>query len=627
MSLQEAIRLQGEGKLKESEAICLRVLDDDPNDAAALHLLGSAAYRGCRFREAVDLMRRAVRLRPSEPRYRVDLAASLGEVGKPGDAIPHLAAALKLKGSIPELHNNLGVTLEKLDRYSEAAAAYRNAIRLRPSYAEAHHNLGHALREMGRIGASAEAFREALRLRPDYLKAAAGLASVEGEFANPAEMLRGLLRVVELLPQSPAARSALLYTLHYSPENDAEALAREHRRWGEQFCEPLRARAKPHENDRNPARRLRMAYLSPDLREHTVTKFVTAAIQHRDPDQFEVLCYSDAEKTDHVTDRLRAMADHWNDTRKLTDAKLEHLIRHDQIDILVDLRGHAAENRMPVFARKPAPVQVNMVGYFNTTGLRAMDYRVTDAHMDPPGRTEHLNAESLIRIDPSCWCYTPEPGAPEVAEPAALKNRCVTFGSLNKIAKVSEPCARLWARVLDAVPGSRLLISVAGDAAPIVHKQLAEFGLSAERVQILDKVRTSREYLDRFGQIDIALDTWPFNGITTTCDGLWMGVACVSMTGQTSVSRAGKSILSAANLRELCASTPEEFLRIAAELAGDVDRQRNLRMTMRDRLLNSPLMDHRGFAQKLEREYRRIWMAWCDTGPDRAPPSPAGPPV
>jgi predicted O-linked N-acetylglucosamine transferase (SPINDLY family) len=272
-----------------------------------------------------------------------------------------------------------------------------------------------------------------------------------------------------------------------------------------------------------------------------------------------------------------------------------------------------------------------MVGYFNTTGLSTMDYRITDQHMDPirqaqggpvgqaqggpPGETEHPNTEKLIRIDPSCWCYTPEPGAPEVTEPPVLKSRFVMFGSLNKVVKVSEPCARLWARVLEAVPGSRLLVSVAGDAAPVVHKQLAAFGLSPDRVGILDKVRTTREYLDRFSQIDIALDTWPFNGITTTCDGLWMGVPCVSMTGQTSVSRAGKSILHAAGLGEFATETPDAFVAAATALAQDLDRLIQIRRSMRDRLVGSPLMDHRGFARNLEVAYLEMWRAWCGAGP------------
>ena len=287
------------------------------------------------------------------------------------------------------------------------------------------------------------------------------------------------------------------------------------------------------------------------------------------------------------------------------------MIREHRIDILVDLRGHAADNRLPLFARRPAPLQMNMVGYFNTTGLGAMDYRLTDRHMDPPGQTEHLNTEKLIRIEPSCWCYSPEPDAPEVAESPVLKNGYVTFGSLNKVVKVSEPCARLWSKVLDAVPGSKLLLSAPGDAAPAVRERLARLGLPLDRLILTDKTRTSREYLERFNEIDIALDTLPFGGITTTCDGLWMGVPCVSVAGGTTASRAGKSILHAANLAELAADMPGQFVQIASDLARNVERLCFLRRNMRQRLRASPLLDHVGFALKLETEYRRMWQAWC----------------
>ena len=431
-------------------------------------------------------------------------------------------------------------------------------------------------------------------------------------------------------PNDAATRSSMLYTLHYSPDFNSEALYHEHREWGRLFCDPLREQIKLHDNERRPERKLRVGYVSPDLREHTVTKFITSVIEHHDRERFELFCYSDAEKPDAVTDRLRRAVEHWRDTRGMKDAALDQLVRTDQIDILVDLRGHAADNRLTLFARKPAPVQVNMVGYFNTTGLATMGYRITDEHQDPPGMTERFHTEQLVRLPHSCWCYTADAGPPEVTEPPAFKNRYVTFGSLNKIVKVSEPCAKLWARVLEAVPGSRLVLSVA-QAAPTlpspgvpgvggvvgaapqpcaVGDRLSRLGLPVDRIELLGKTATRRQYLERFDRIDIALDTFPFNGITTTCDGLWQGVPCVSLAGETSVSRAGRRILRAANLPELATDTPDVFVRAAVELAKNVDRLRELRLSMRERLRVSPLMDHAGFARNLESAYRRMWRTW-----------------
>ena len=514
--------------------------------------------------------------------------------------------------------------LEKLGRPAEAASAYRTAIALRPNWPEPRFNLANALRACGRIHDAVGSYRAAVRLRPRYVKALANLAVALADEGELDESLACARRVVEIEPKSPAARSGLLYALHYSPRYDAEALYREHVEWGWRFCEPLLNKIRPHENDRDltagggcaTCRKLRVGYVSPDFRQHTPPKFITAAFRHHDPDRFELFCYSDAPKTDAVTDRLKGMVEHWHETRKLSDSDLEQLIRQDRIDILVDLRGHAADNRLPLFARKPAPVQVNMVGYFNTTGLGTMDYRITDQHMDPPGVSEHLHTEKLMRMPHSCWCFTPDEDAPDVQEPPALKNGYITFGSLNKIVKVSEPCARLWAGVLEAVPNSRILLSVAGeDAAPIVRERRAGYGLPAHRIHILGKTSTAREYLERYHRIDVALDTIPFNGITTTCEGLWMGVPCVSLAGQTSVSRAGRSILHAANLPELAADSPEQFIGVATELANDLRRLRELRLTMRARLLASALMDHRRFARDLEFAYGQMWRAWCQKNP------------
>ena len=612
MFAAEVVRLQRQGRWNEAEQKCRRRLAEQPRDDVALHQLGGVVLRLGRVDEALDLLRRAAELSPANPYHRIDLAAVLGKIGRPADALPHLAVALRLKPDIPELHNNLGVTLEKLDQFDHAAASYREAVRLRPDYPEAHHNLGNLLRKAGRPAESAAEYRDAVRLNGQYGKAVQGLARTLADLGEIEETISTLQGLVEHMPTLAAARSALLYTIHYSPEYDGRRLAAEHREWGRIFCEPARRAIAPQENDRASERKLRVGYVSPDFRDHTVPHFVTAALEQHDRERFEVFRYSDVIARDAVTEGLRASVEHWAEARGMQDEALAGRIRQDQIDILVDLRGHGADNRLPIFCLKPAPVQVNMVGYFDTTGLATMDYRITDEHQDPTGQTEQYHTEKLIRIEPSCWCYTADEDAPEVAELPVRKNDFVTFGSLNKIVKVSEPCSKLWAAVLEAVPCSKLLLSVvSADATGTVRKRLESYGLPSDRLITTDKTRTRREYLQRFSEIDIALNTWPFNGITTTCDGLWMGVPCVSMTGQTSVSRAGKSILHAGGLGELATASPEAFLRAASELARDVARLTQMRRTMRDRLLASPLMDHRGFARKLEAAYRDMWRAWC----------------
>jgi len=461
MNVADAARLFEAGRLHEAEAACREAIFVDAGDAEAHHLLALVLRQAGRLEDAVEALRQAVRLAPGEVYYRINLAAVLGQLDNADEAVGQLGRAMLIKGDIPELHNNLGAALEKLGRLPEAASALNNALGMKPDYLEAHRNRGNVLKKMDRMAEAADHYRAALALRADDGESLAGLSSALSEMADIDGTIDACRRIVALMPRNPAARSSLLYTLHYSPQYDAEALWQEHREWGRLFCDPLREQIKPHENERRPERKLRVGYVSPDLREHTVTKFIAAALQHHDRERFELFCYSDAEKPDHLTARLSAIVENWRETRSMKDVDLERLIRHDRIDILVDLRGHAAANRLTLFARKPAPIQLNMVGYFNTTGLATIDYRITDEHQDPPGITEQYHTERLVRLPHTCWCYTADKDAPDVTEPPALKNGYITFGSLNKIVKVSEPCAELWARVLEAVPNSRLLLSVA----------------------------------------------------------------------------------------------------------------------------------------------------------------------
>jgi predicted O-linked N-acetylglucosamine transferase (SPINDLY family) len=551
--------------------MCRAALAADPAYSDALHLLGVVALRTARLDEAVDLLRRAIRARPA----------------------------------FPDAYNNLGVALEARGQLVKAENAYRAALRLDGRQVGAWDNLGNVLKKAGRPLEALEAYRQALWLRPDDPVAHSGLGTAHLELARVPEAVGYFRRSCELQLANAAARSDLLYTLHYDDGMDAEALYREH------VLYPCRAGVPPAQPNPQAGRlhhRLRVGYVSPDLRDHTVTRFIGGALARHDREAFEVFLYSDAVRADATSERIKGLGHAWRDCAALSDEQLFELIRSDRIDVLVDLRGHGAGNRLPMFARKPAPVQVTMVGYFDTTGLPQMDWRVTDGWMDPPGASERFHTEKLLRLPGGCWCYSPDKDAPEVAQPPAQAADHVTFGSLNKVAKVSPLCARLWAQVLEGVPGSRLLLSVAGDGPTreAVRGRLAEMGLPADRLDFADKTPTRRGYLETFNRIDVALDPFPFNGITTTCDGLWMGVPAVSLAGNTSVSRAGRSILHGAGLPELAADTPEQFVATAAGLAGDVDRLRELRLTMRERLAASPLLDAQRFTRELEGAYREM---------------------
>jgi predicted O-linked N-acetylglucosamine transferase (SPINDLY family) len=378
---------------------------------------------------------------------------------------------------------------------------------------------------------------------------------------------------------------------------------------------PLATLVQPHPHDRSPERRLKIGYVSSDFRQHSVAWFIEPVLAHHDRERFEIFCYANLFQEDAVTERLKAHADHWRKIYGLPDELAAQQIRADQIDILVDLNGHTAENRLLVFARKPAPVQVTWLGYPNTTGLSAMDYRLTDGFADPVGMTEPFHSETLIRL-PECFsCYQPPRDAPAVSELPAKEKGYITFGSFNKLTKVTPEVMATWARILQAVPGSRLALQSAGlgeDAMQqMVREAFAGLGITPERLELHGHDRSQKTHLERYRNIDIGLDPFPYNGTTTTCDALWMGVPVVTLAGKVHAGRVGVSQMSNLGLTELIGQTPEEYVAIATRLATDRERLGALRKELRSRMTASPLMDAPRFTTNLEQAYRGMWKDWC----------------
>ncbi len=385
------------------------------------------------------------------------------------------------------------------------------------------------------------------------------------------------------------------------------------------YAEPLREFIQPHTGDRDPRRRLRIGYVSPDFKQHAVGTMALPLLACHNREEFEVSCYAQAREPDAMTERFRGHADHWRSTVGLCDEQLADLIRQDQIDILVDLAGHTAGGRLLVFARKPAPVQMTWLGYPNTTGVCTIDYRITDAHADPPGSGAALGVEQLVRLPRTNWVYQPPDNAPAPNHrPAA---GAVTFGSFNNFAKVTEPMLVLWARILHAVPGSRLLLKAQGLGSQSTRQRVWEL-LARERI---DPARLELRgwepghggHLALYNRVDIALDPFPYHGTTTTCEALWMGVPVITLAGRTHVSRVGVSLLRNMGLEELIAASPENYVALAVELANDLPRLSRLHSTLRKRMEQSPLTDAPSFAREVEAVYRRVWREWC-AGPSAA---------
>jgi predicted O-linked N-acetylglucosamine transferase (SPINDLY family) len=347
------------------------------------------------------------------------------------------------------------------------------------------------------------------------------------------------------------------------------------------------------------------------LRLHSVGRFLLPLLVHHDRQAFEIAAYSSSPREDAMTKRLRACVDVWRNITNCDDAQAAEQIRADGIDVLIDLSAHTGQNRLLVFCRKPAPVQVTWLGYPGTTGLSAMDYRLSDPYLDPPGQGDEFYAEKTLRLPHSFWCYPAPDESPEVNELPAAITRRITFGCFNNFCKVTAPTVDLWAALLRQVNGSQLVIHAnAGSCQETVRQRFVSAGVEGSRIRFVGK-RPMPGYFARYGQIDVALDPLPFGGGTTTCDALWMGVPVVTLCGRTAVGRAGVSLLSNVGLPELIAQTPEQYVAIARDLAADLPRLAQLRRQLRPMMRASILMDAPRFAADMEAAYRQMWGQWC----------------
>jgi predicted O-linked N-acetylglucosamine transferase (SPINDLY family) len=622
--LAQALACHESGRAAEAEAACLRVLDRRPGHAPALHMLGLVRAAAGRFDDALELMCRAVQADPLVADFHGNLGAVLGRLGLEKEAVAPLQEAARLAPSRADAWENLGVALYEAGRHKQAAEAHRRALRLAPLRPEGHYHLGRALRKMDRAEEALASLRRAVELREDYFDAHHELSCAAGDCGRLDVLLPALRRAVALRPESATLHSNLLFCLLHEQGDDVEVTFAEHLEWARRHAEKLYPPRPPRfDNDRGADRPLRIGYVSPDYRQHPVAVFLEPAIEHHDRRAVAVYCYSDVAKPDPVTRRIRGLADAWRDVAGLPDQRVMELIRRDRIDVLIDLAGHTGDNRLSMFARRAAPVQASYLGYPSTTGLTTIDYRITDPHHDPPGMTERYYTERLWRLTHSAWCYRPADGCDEPGPlPADAAGGAVTFGSTNRPIKLTPRVIDLWARVLHAVPGSRMFVLVgAGDnGADYVGGEFARHGIGPDRVRLVGRSRTHLDYLRMYHEIDVLLDAFPYAGETTTFDAMWMGVPAVTLAGRTCVSRTGVNVLASAGLEDLVAATTDDYVRVAAGLARELGRLRELRATLRSRMARSPLGDGPGLARSLETAYRSMWAEWCGDGPHRALP-------
>jgi protein O-GlcNAc transferase len=584
----------------------LKAVAADPGLAPALRSLGSALYDCGALDAATACFARAAELQPDAPGSQARLAtlraeaAQGGSAGAPArpidalaakvlltlarplalagridDAIEHLGRATRHDPALVAAHCNLGMLQAALGRVEDACASYRRALALEPGRADIYHSLGNALLRGGLLEEATAAFRDAVA-------------------ADPAHA---------------SHRSDLIFHLHFHPAHDAPAILAEARKWDAAHGAGLASPGAHAGRDRDPDRRLRIGYVSPNFRRHCQAFFLLPLLEHHDRERFEICCYSDVARPDDWTNRLLACADRVQNVRGASDAELAARIAADGVDILVDLTMHMAENRLGAFARRPAPVQLCWLAYPGTTGLAAMDYRVTDPYLDPPGGDDDADAyaETSLRLPETFWCYDPLTAEPAVGPLPAREHGHVRFGSLNNVLKVSEPVVALWARVLRSVDGATVtLLAPTGDARERTLRWFEAHGVPRHRVQFVE-YQSRQTYLETYRTIDVGLDTFPYGGHTTSLDAFWMGVPVVTLVGSTVVGRAGLSQAMNLGLPQLVARGHDEFVRVAVGLAKDLDGLARLRADLRGRMERSPLMDGARFARNLEAAYRSAW--------------------
>ncbi len=607
----QAVHFQQSGHPGPAEALFRRILEDEPSHAEALQRLGILLHQTGRSQESVAYFEQAVAVNPRETVYHVNLGSAYFNQGRIEDALAAFGQALVLRPDLAEAHNNLANVLLAQEKFQEALVGYERALTLSPKHTEAHNNKGIALFNLGRSEEAANAFLQAIQLKPNYAEAFNNLGRTLRDQGRLEEAIACFQHARKSEPANPVWHSNLLFSMMYHPGYDSKALLEESRRWEEEHARPL-MRANPgFGNDPTPERRLRVGYLSPDFREHVVGRNIWPLIRHHDHGQLEITLYSCSPTTDAMTERFRQGADHWRAVAGWTDDKIAEQIRQDGIDILVDLALHTGGNRLLVFARKPAPVQITFGGYPGTTGLSAIDYRLTDSFLDPPGPADDCYAEKCYRLPHSFWCYEPQCEEPAVGPLPAQVVGFVTFGCLNAFWKINEGVLKLWAQVLAAVPKSRLLLlAKEGSHRGRVRAFFAQHGIVAERIDFCAP-RPRPDYLALYHRIDIGLDTLPYNGHTTSLDSYWMGVPVITLVGTTVVGRAGLSQLTNLGLQDLAATTPQDFIERAVDLASDLPSLTSLRAGLRERMKRSPLMDGAGFARGIETAYHAMWRQWC----------------
>jgi protein O-GlcNAc transferase len=645
--LEKGLALHQTGKLAEAEAIYRDVLNVEPTNPDALHLLGLIFQQHSNFEQAIGHIKKAITGAPERPTFHFNLGVTYGAIGELAYAAEAYQMASQLKPDWLEAYVNLGTVLGRLQNYAAASNALKMALALDPNNGEAligltavlegqgHSaeaeeigrravsislkspeawtNLGNALNSQGKLpgklkGAE-EAFRHALAIDPDYVTALYNLGNVLNDQWRKSQALRCFREAIEHDSTYLNAWQNLLMNLLYDPTETEQTIFTAHKKWATQFANA--DTLKISTRDRGEDQRLRIGYVSPDFKNHSCASFLRPLFAEHDRVAYEIYAYANVARADETTAWFQGQVDQWCDVTRMRDGEMADRIRQDGIDILVDLAGFSAGNRLLVFALKPAPIQLSWLGYPGTTGLPQMDYRLTDEIADPQGGADENHSEQLIRLDGGFHCYAPFEAPPEIGPLPFQKNGFITFGSFNHIAKITPAVIRTWAEILKAVPDSKLLLKGGMLDYDAVQDRIKaafwDLGITRDRVELKGWIARDDNPLTLYNSVDICLDTFPYNGTTTSFEALSMGIPVITLRGARHASRVGASILTEIGHSGWIAETASDYKALAVDLAGDISQLENCRNSLRKTLENSSFGDAVGFTARIEATYQELY--------------------
>lgn len=658
-------QLLEKGRFAEAASAAHLLLTRDQVNREGLQLLGNAYHALGETEAALYFFSRGCELYPGIPLFQNNRGLLLRESGRLSEALEAFAAAIALNPDYYLPWYNMGLVRQDQQSVTEAIHCYKKALQLNPRHLASYTNLGLLQAQQVDFAAAVETYEQGLKAYPDDIKLLSSISSALTElglygkalaYCNRALMLapdqtelltiKGIAsyktgkaleavqcfrKAMTLADDSVSGRRLydnILLAMHYTNRYSADEIAEEHRQWARLFASSHFRTPIPAKAD-EPQRPLQVGYVSPDFCAHPVAFFIEPILASHDQASHKIFCYANVSRPDSITAQLQLLPIVWRDISSLTDAECAELIKNDGIDILVDLAGHTCQNRLPLFTLKPAPLQVTWLGYPDTTGVAAIDYRFSDVVADPVGMTERHHSEELVRLPGTFLCFRPPANAPAVVEREHLTARPLTFSSFNNLAKVSPEMMAVWANILLQVADATLLIKAFGLEDESIREEIRSVfracGIPDERVILLGRTPNVLSHLTMLSQTDIALDTFPYNGTTTTCEALWMGVPVVTLSGSTHVSRVGASILRSVGLSELVAQTENEYLELAVQLAKNRERLARYRRDLRNMMLNSTLLDAATFTRNLEQAYRTMWRRWCsqDSGRNLITPDQA----